>query len=1162
MTAERITSLDAIYNAETGPTFMTGIQALVRLPLMQRRSDRRRGLNTAGLVSGYRGSPLGAYDQQLWKAAKHLEAHDVVFQPGLNEDLAATALWGAQMHTAFGDAHVDGVFGIWYGKGNGVDRSGDAFRMANMMGTSPLGGVLAVGGDDHAAQSSIFPHQTDGIFQSVMMPVLQPADVSEILSLGLAGIALSRFCGFWVAMKAIAEVVESAASFDLPDPDPQFVGPSELVPPHGLNWDPAIAWPGQRAEYERRAVDERLPAAIGWAVANRLDRPVIKTARLRFCVVTVGKAHQDLMQALADLGIGADEAEALGLSVYKVAMSWPLASAPLIAFAGQAEEIFVVEEKAAIVENQLKAALFNRPGRRPRVTGKTDEKGRKLLPVVSEFNAAMVAEALVGRLGDIAGLDLPTRLARLHRAQLSGDVIDFPVRKPFFCSGCPHNSSTKAPDGSISGGGIGCHVMAVTQPARNTSTISQMGGEGLQWLGAAPFSKTRHIFQNLGDGTYQHSGSLAIRAAVAAKANITYKILYNDAVAMTGGQPVEGALEPIAIIAQLLAEGVGQVRLISDDPEKWRASGKVPTQVRIQGRDELDQAQREMREILGVTAIVYEQTCAAEKRRRRKRGEFPDPDRRLFINPRVCEGCGDCSVQSNCIAVEPLETAFGRKRRINQSSCNKDFSCVKGFCPSFVEIAAPRLRKPDAARIKAFEAERFAALPNCEQVAGEAVYNIYVAGIGGLGVLTVGALLGTAAHLDGQAATVLDFTGLAQKNGAVVSQVRIAPEHGANHAVRIGAGEIDLMLGADAVVAASVDALTKFGKGRGALVLNRDETPTADSVTDRDAALPTARMIDTLMGRAGNRGFVVSATRIAEGLFGNNMAANTFLVGYAWQKGLLPISAEAFERAIEANGAAVDLNKRAFAWGRAAAVDLAAVEQIAGIAGPPRAASSPKDEALNALTARRIADLTAYQDTAYAELYRDLTQRACAAAAPLGVAGEPFARAVAINAYKLMAYKDEYEVARLYVEPAFRQALAAQFSDVGRMSVWLAPPILSRVDPATGRPAKRRFGPWIFTALGLLAKMKGLRGSWADPFGRTAERRAERAMIADYFRTITQLCDGLAQADLKCAIALAELPDMVRGFGPVKEAAVKLYADRRDELVARCARPTDLARIA
>ena len=1142
MKHDRITSLDAIYNAETGPTYMTGIQALVRLPIMQRRLDRKRGFNTAGLVSGYRGSPLGAYDQQLWKAKDYLAAHDIVFQPGLNEDLAATALWGAQMHKAYGPTRVDGVFGVWYGKGNGVDRTGDAFRNANMLGTSPLGGVLAVGGDDHAAQSSMFPHQTDGIFQSVMMPVLQPAQVSEILSLGLAGIAMSRFSGLWVAMKTIAEVVESAATFDLPDACPTFLSPAALVPTHGLNWDATIAWPGERAEYERRMIEERIPAAIGWATANRIDRSVFASDRKRLCIVTVGKAHQDVMQALSNLGVGEDEAQALGISIYKVAMSWPLATDPLLAFAGEADEILVIEEKNPTVEGQIKSALFHRTGKRVRVTGKTDDAGRELLPVVMEFTPLLIARAIVARLGEGDSVGLSDRLKALVTSGKCGEVIPFPVRKPFFCSGCPHNSSTRTPDGSISGGGIGCHVMALSQPKLKTQTFSQMGGEGLQWVGAAPFSHTGHIFQNLGDGTYQHSGLLAIRAAVAAKANITFKILYNDAVAMTGGQPAEGAIEPRRIVAQLLAEGVGDMRLVSDDPGKWR---DLPGGVKALHRDDMDRIQRELRDIPGVTAIVYEQTCAAEKRRRRKRDASLDPDHRLFINPRVCEGCGDCSVQSNCIAVEPIATDFGTKRRINQSACNMDFSCVKGFCPSFVEIDGPVLRKPDGDRIKALEADLFGRLPEPTPFAIEGVYNIYVAGIGGLGVLTIGALLGTAAHLEGLGSTVLDFTGLAQKNGAVVSQVRIAPHGTAIHAVRIGVGETDLLLGTDSVVAASPDSLGKFAKGRGAIVLNADETPTADIVADRDATLPTTQMIDVLLTRAGDKGFLVSATRIAEGLFGNSVAANTLLVGYAWQKGLLPLSAEAFEAAIEANGAAVALNKRAFSWGRLAAFDGSTVEKIAGI----KLTGSVIEETLDTIIERRIVDLAAYQDQAYADRYAVLIGRVRAATAGLGAEGNSMLRAVAINAYKLMAYKDEYEVARLYADPAFRQSLGAQFAGTKRISVWLAPPILSRVDPRTGRPAKRRFGPWVFTAFAALAQMKSLRGSWADPFGRTQERRAERALRDEYLTTIEALCDGLDRSALANARDLAALPDIVRGYGPVKERAMAEYRIQRAALL-------------
>jgi indolepyruvate ferredoxin oxidoreductase len=774
MQIDRKFSLADALTAEGGRLYMSGLQALVRLPIMQRRIDRARGLSTAGLISGYRGSPLGGYDLELWRAAEHLKAHDIVFQPGLNEDLAATAIWGSQMHAAFGKTRVDGVFGIWYGKGPGVDRTGDAFRAANILGTSPLGGVLAVSGDDHTAQSSTFPHQSEGIFHAVMMPVLQPASVAEILSYGLAGFALSRFSGLWIALKTIAEVVECAGTVEVGEPYPDFALPEDFsVPAHGLNWDRRLAWPAQRAELERRLVQERIPAAQAWVRANRLDRVVIGGPRHRLGIVTVGKAHQDFMEALARLQIGEARARELGLSVYKIAMAWPVEPDGLRAFARGLEEILVIEEKRPYVEDQVKEILYHLPAaERPRIVGKGDENDMPLLPVFGDLNQVIVARTLLARLKDPAP-DLAERLAKLETRARPPEQKGVILRTPFFCAGCPHNTSTKVPEGSSAGGGIGCHTMALSQPERRTTTFSQMGGEGVQWVGASPFVEQPHLFQNLGDGTYQHSGLLAIRAAVTAGTPITFKILYNDAVAMTGGQPPEGKPSPARIAQELMAEGLERVVLLSDRPERWTSAG-VPLNVAIRHRDELDRVQKELREITGVTAIIYEQTCAAELRRRRKRNETPDPDHRLFINSRVCEGCGDCDVQSNCIAVEPLETEFGRKRRINQNVCNKDFSCVKGFCPSFVEVEGVALKKPDAEALMAQEEALFARLPQLKIPPVGESFNIYVAGIGGTGVLTLGALLGVAAHLEGKTASVLDFSGLAQKNGAVTSQVRIA----------------------------------------------------------------------------------------------------------------------------------------------------------------------------------------------------------------------------------------------------------------------------------------------------------------------------------------------------------------------------------------------------
>ncbi|MFD1561155.1 indolepyruvate ferredoxin oxidoreductase family protein [Paraburkholderia silviterrae] len=1124
--------------------FMTGIQALVRLPMLQRDLDRARGLNTAGLISGYRGSPLGAYDQQLWKASKQLAEHDVVFQPGLNEDLAATALWGAQMHRSFGDTRVDGVFGIWYGKGPGVDRTGDVFRSANVLGTSPLGGVLAVSGDDHAAQSSMYPHQTDGIFHAASIPVLQPASVQEVIEYGLAGIELSRFSGLWVALKTIAEVVETAATVELGSL-PVFEQPKDFpIPSHGLNWDPRIAWPSQRAEFERRLIEERIPAARAWARANRLDRIIVDAPVRRLGIVTVGKAHQDMMQAFGDLSLTMEELRLLGISVYKVAMSWPLDTESALAFTNGHDEVFVVEEKRSNVEIQIKEALFHSSSeKRPRVTGKTDESGTALLPEVSEFSARRVARALLGRML-AAGIDAQRtseRLVALDGAVKPGAATVIPIRKPYFCSGCPHNTSTRTPDGSISGGGIGCHIMALSQPELKTTTFSQMGGEGAQWIGAAPFSTTSHIFQNLGDGTYQHSGLLAIRAAVAAQTNITFKILYNDAVAMTGGQTAEGLIDPLRITRQLLDEGVSRIALVSDDPARWERNTGLARGTRVHHRDELDTVQRELREVPGVTAIVYEQTCAAEKRRRRKRGEFPDPDRRLFINHRVCEGCGDCSVQSNCIAVEPLDTPLGRKRAINQSACNTDFSCAKGFCPSFVEIEGAQLRKPDSGRLKALEMELFGRVPDPRVCAVSQPFNIYITGIGGSGVLTMGALIGGAAHADGHAATVLDFTGLAQKNGAVVSQVRIAASASELPSARIGEDAVDLLLGADLVVAAAADTLQRLSAGRTAAVVNLARLPTADGLHDRDASLPIGLMRDRVEQRCTSSFHAFDAGALAQALFGDVLPTHTLMLGYAWQLGLVPLTRTAIERAIELNGAAVELNKRAFNWGRVAASEPGELDAIEAVEDDRTVAPRTLDE----LIEHRASELTEYQNAAYAHRYRSLVALARRAEAQAMPGSEAFTTAVAKSAYRLMAYKDEYEVARLYSSADFRASLSSRFSSTRKLSLWLAPPVLSRIDPQTGHPKKRRFGPWIFPVLGVLARLRGLRGTPADVFGYSGERRAERRLVAEYFADIEQLCARLATVDRMCAVEYASLPEQIRGFGPVKAEAMEAHATQR-----------------
>ncbi|MEM8985827.1 MAG: indolepyruvate ferredoxin oxidoreductase family protein [Pseudomonadota bacterium] len=1118
-------------------TFLSGINALVRLPIIQRQRDKRLGLNTAGLISGYRGSPLGAYDLQLWRAKEELQKNDVLFQPGLNEDLAATALWGAQIHSAYGETKVDGVFGIWYGKGPGVDRCGDVFRNANIMGTSALGGVLAIGGDDHAAQSSIFPHQTDGIFQSVFMPVLQPANVQDILDFGLAGIALSRYCGLWVAMKTIAEVVEASATIIEPGVEPIHQTPDVELPPHGLNWDPSLIWPAYRAEYERRLLEERLPAVRSWIAANEINKTIYKPKRTRLCIVTVGKAHQDVMQALQDLGINGAVREVLGVGVYKVGMSWPLETSGLMnAFPG-AEEYLVVEEKLPIVEDQLKAALYSN-GARARITGKTDQAGRPLLKAAFEFTPHGVARAIVARLQFFQDWNEETQ-SRIQRLKENtdnfdknrGEVIAFPVRKPFFCSGCPHNRSTKTPEGSIAGGGIGCHALAISHPDRATEIFCQMGGEGMQWVGAEAFSKTEHVFQNLGDGTYQHSGILAIRAALAAGTNITFKILYNDAVAMTGGQTAEGELSPDGVIRQLSAEGVSSIALVSDDPEKWRSQSSKVQGAEILHRDDLEELQKDYRTRPGVTAIVYEQTCAAEKRRRRKRGQFPDPAKRILINPRVCEGCGDCSKASNCIAVEPIETVYGRKRRVNQSSCNKDFSCTNGFCPSFVEVENPVLQKPDEEQINLIEEKVFKELPEPERAELDDVCNIYVAGIGGLGVLTLGAIIGAAAYFDGKHSSVLDFTGLAQKNGGVVSHVRLAPRNDMLAAARVPDYGADLLIAADALVAASAGNISKLDPMRTASIVDTHDAPTSDNVTERDFKIPSSMLRKRLKQKSkDNAFFSVDASALASDIFGNAIAGNILLLGYAWQKGLVPLTRQAIVDAVTKNGAAVEMNLRAFEWGRVVAERGDDLDDLL----PGRAKEPERQPAVP--SSFFATELERYQDKAYSRKYTELIEETASISQNLP-GGEEYLQAVTENAYKVMAYKDEYEVARHYSSAEFHDALKREFKSFDEVKVWLAPPALAFF--SDGVPRKRRFGGWILHVFKLLQHGKALRGTWFDPFGHTQERRTERALIDKYFETIRNINRQLSDKTMVAACEVASFPQDIRGYGHVKEQAIE-----------------------
>ncbi|HEY2184996.1 MAG TPA: indolepyruvate ferredoxin oxidoreductase family protein [Xanthobacteraceae bacterium] len=1140
------------YTLRSGRIFLSGIQALVRIPMMQRERDRAAGLATGGFISGYRGSPLGGYDTALWQASKLLAEHDVRFEPGLNEDLAATAVWGTQQVGLFPGAKVDGVFAIWYGKGPGVDRSMDVLRHANLAGSSRYGGVLAIAGDDHGAQSSTTAHQSEQILAALMMPVLNPATVQEYLDFGILGFALSRYSGCWIGFKALSETVESSATVDVDPGRVEIALPQDFEPPpDGLH----IRWPKGAMDWaldqERRLHGPKMAAVRAFARANALDRTVFDTPAPRLGIMTTGKAYLDVRQAFDELGINDAAAAALGIRLYKVGLAWPIESSGARQFADGPTEILVIEEKRSFLEQQLVQLLFNTDAaRRPLVVGKSDESGAPLLPSAGELTPTMVARAIMSRLRRLGAesAQFEQRLARLESLDRRIAQIPFSTmrRTPFFCSGCPHNSSTRLPDGSRAMAGIGCHSMAMFMPGRNTATLSQMGGEGANWIGQAPFTAEKHVFQNLGDGTYAHSGLTAIRAAAAAGVNITYKILHNDAVAMTGGQPVEGSLTVPQIAHQVACEGAKRVVIVSDEPEKYRAVVGLPGGADLRHRDELDAVQRELRDVSGLTVLIYDQTCAAEKRRRRKRGAYPDPDQRVFINEAVCEGCGDCSEQSSCISVRPLETELGRKRQIDQSSCNKDFSCLKGFCPSFVTVhgGTPRkLQIPDLAVGAAL-----AELPLPHAPALDRPYGIVIAGIGGSGVMTLGALLAMAAHLEGKAATVLDFTGLSQKNGAVMSHVRLAQRSTPLHAVRVAAGGAGLLLGCDMVAAASREALTCVDGGATRAIVNSNVAPTAAFVMDPDLELDTATMQRALTTALGDAGIeFIDGTGLATALLGDAIATNLFMLGYAFQKGLVPVGLAAIERAIELNGVAVESNRRALGWGRLAAHDGPRVETLVRPLMPPQQ-EVPRQ--LDALIEHRAAFLANYQNAAYARRYRDFVAQIAIVETARTAGRSDLAQAVAKNLFKLMAYKDEYEVARLYTNGAFEEKLRRQFEGELKLEFHLAAPLFARRDPTTGAPRKRAYGPWMLKLLKLLASVRALRGTPLDVFGHTRERRQERQLIARYRDVLHELANVLDRDNHPLAVEIARLPEQMRGFGHIKARNVEKAKAREAELLA------------
>ncbi|WP_447916923.1 indolepyruvate ferredoxin oxidoreductase family protein [Delftia acidovorans] len=1163
-------TLDDKYALQHGRAFMSGVQALVRLPMLQRQRDAAAGLNTAGFISGYRGSPLGGYDQALWAAKKHLESNNIVFQPGVNEELGATAVWGTQQLDLYPETKkFDGVFGLWYGKGPGVDRCSDVFKHANMAGTARHGGVIALAGDDHISKSSTAAHQSDHIFKACGTPVFFPSNVQDILDMGLHAFAMSRFSGLWSGMKTIQEVVESSASVSVEPDRVNIILPEDFqMPPGGLH----IRWPDAPLEQEQRLMNYKWYAALAYVRANRLNHNVIDGPNDRFGLIASGKAYNDMRQALADLGLDDDTCRQLGIRVHKVNVVWPLEATITRDFARGLQEILVVEEKRQVIEYQIKEELYNwRSDVRPNVVGKfSDEHGGEwsvpnpsqdwLLRPNADLTPALIARAIVQRLTKIgvpehiaqrmheriAVLDAREAALKVAQSQPTGD------RVPWFCSGCPHNTSTRVPEGSRAVAGIGCHYMTVWMD-RSTSTFTQMGGEGVTWVGQAPFTKDAHVFANLGDGTYFHSGLLAIRQSIAAGVNITYKLLYNDAVAMTGGQRVGERPEGhsvLQIMNSLKSEGVAKLVIVTDEPAKYDG---VPLAegVTVHHRDELDRIQREFRTLKGCTAIIYDQTCATEKRRRRKRGTLATPDKTVVINELVCEGCGDCSVQSNCLSVEPVETEFGRKRRINQNTCNKDYSCVKGFCPSFVTIEGGQLKKPK--KEKKGDLSMLPAIPEPVLPVAEQAWGIVVAGVGGTGVITIGSLLGMAAHLEGKGVITQDAAGLAQKGGSTWSHIQIANRPEAIYTTKVDMAKADLVIGCDPIVTATPTTMSVMQPGRTFVALNSHGSPTAAFVTNPDWQAPDDRCASALAQAVGPEllgGF--DAEQVAVQLLGDSIYTNPLILGYAWQKGRVPLSHAALMRAIELNGVQADNNKAAFEWGRRCAHDLAAVRALFQTAQVIQFVKKPS---LTEMVAKRVDFLTGYQNAAYAAEYQAFVDKVHAAERGVAGSGTRLSEAVARYLFKLMAYKDEYEVARLHTDAAFSQRIAGMFEGDYRVVHHLAPPSSAGKDEH-GHLVKKSYGPWMRKAMEVLAKMKGLRGTALDPFGRTQERRTERALIQEYRQCIEGLLAELTPERLALAVEIASIPEDIRGYGHVKERNLAAARIKWKALMARWSAPS------
>jgi len=1140
-------SLDAKYRLERGRIFLSGIQALVRLPLDQHRADRRLGLNTATLVSGYRGSPLGGLDLTLERSPDLLREHNVVFLSGVNEDLGATAVFGSQLANLFPNPKYDGVLGMWYGKGPGVDRSGDIFKHANFAGVGRYGGVLALAGDDPLSKSSTIPSHSEVAFYDALFPVLFPGTIQEILDLGRLGFELSRYSGLWVGFKIVTNVADEVSTAEVAPDRIRIVDPGFLR--EGQPWRPRqnpLLMPPYGLETEREIHYGRLEAAKAFAAANGLNRITLDTPDAWLGIAAPGKTYYDLREALRELGLDDAALRHHGIRLLRIGMLFPMEPEIVRTFARGLQELLVVEEKRAFCELFIRDVLYNQADR-PRVTGKRDLEGRPLVPADAELDADRIARIVASRLERKLSLEsITARVALLEALRQRPEPVTL-ARQPYFCSGCPHNRSTVLPEGSIASAGIGCHGMALLMD-RNTMGLTHMGGEGVQWVGIAPFTETKHIFQNLGDGTFFHSGSLAIRQAVASGVNVTYKILYNSAVAMTGGQDAAGAIPVPELTRQLEAEGVRRVIVMTDEPDKYPKGVRWAQGVEVWHRDRLHEAQRLLRDIPGVTALVYDQRCAAEKRRLRKRGKLPDPAMRVFINEAVCEGCGDCGAKSNCLSVHPVETEFGRKTQIHQSSCNKDYSCLQGDCPSFltvVPLGAPRKKERRLSAVDRALPEPVLRVPRDA--------NVFMTGIGGTGVVTVNQILGTAALIDGRVIRGLDQTGLSQKGGPVVSHLKLfdaAPEV----SNKVAAGGTDCYIGFDILVATAPQNLDHARPDRTIAVVSTSQVPTGAMVTHTDVEFPEANALITAINRFTRKdeNVFLDALGLAEALFDDHMAANMIVLGAAYQAGAIPVRAAAIEEAIGLNGVSVPMNTHAFRVGRLVVADPAWVQttrrQRVGAGDVSRALT---DEAraliervratgeLRRLLEIRVPELIAYQNAAYARDYVDVVRRVREAERGASPDDSRLSEAVARNLFKLMAYKDEYEVARLHLRNDVARALAAEYPGGVRVQYHLHPPLLR----ALGLTRKLRLGTWVEGVFRLLAAMKGLRGTALDPFGRAEVRRVERHLIGEYRGLVDKALIGLSAESYARALELAGLPDLIRGYEDVKLRTVRRFRD-------------------